>query len=73
VAGGVWPTQRLVVETDGWEGHSTPTAFQADRTAANAPQRAGYAVLRFTYADSSGRPRQVADDIRAALASRPLA
>jgi very-short-patch-repair endonuclease len=63
----LWPAQRLVVEADGWEGHSTPTAFQHDRAMSNALQLAGYAVLRFTYADVTRRPRQVARQIRAAL------
>jgi very-short-patch-repair endonuclease len=63
----VWPAERLVVETDGWEAHSTAVAFQADRTASNALQLAGYAVLRFTYADLKRRSRLVARQIRAAL------
>lgn len=63
----LWPAERLVVETDGWEGHSTRTAFQADRTTSNALQLAGYTVLRFTNADITRRPRQVAHEIRAAL------
>jgi very-short-patch-repair endonuclease len=63
----LWPGERVVVETDGWEGHSTPSAFQLDRTTSNALQLAGYAVLRFTHADIPRLSRQVAREIRAAL------
>ncbi len=63
----LWPSQRVVVEADGWEGHSTPSAFQADRTTSNALQLAGYAVLRFTHADVGRRPAHVAREIREAL------
>jgi len=63
----LWPAQHLVVETDGWQGHSTPTAFQADRATANALQLAGYTILRFTHADVTRRPHHVAAEIQAAL------
>ncbi len=63
----LWPTQRLVVETDGWQAHSTPSAFQADRATANALQLAGHTILRFTYADVTQRPASVATQIRDAL------
>ena len=66
----LWPAERVVVETDGWEGHSTPSAFQADRATSNALQLAGYAILRFTYADVARRPAQVAHEIREALIER---
>ncbi len=62
-----WPERKVVVETDGWEGHGTRTAFQADRAATNRLQLAGYTVLRFTDADVRRRPRRVAEQIRAAL------
>jgi very-short-patch-repair endonuclease len=66
----LWPDERVVVETDGWNGHSTPTAFQADRATSNALQLAGYAVLRFTHADVDRRPAHVARQISRALAER---
>ena len=66
----LWPQQHVVVETDGWQGHSTPTAFQSDRATSNALQLAGYAVLRFTHADVARRPSHVARQIRLALAER---
>jgi very-short-patch-repair endonuclease len=66
-----WPDQRLVVETDGWEGHGTRTAFQADRATSNAFQLAGYTILRFTYDDLEERPATVARQLRAALEFKP--
>jgi very-short-patch-repair endonuclease len=64
----LWPTERVVVETDGWEAHGTRDAFQADRAATNAFQLAGYTVLRFTNADVRRRARRTAAQIRRALA-----
>lgn len=63
----VWPRQRLVVETDGWEAHGTRSAFQSDRASSNALQLRGYVILRFTAADLRRRPAQVARQIQAAL------
>jgi very-short-patch-repair endonuclease len=62
-----WPEQRVVVETDGWQAHSGPHAFQADRTLTNALQLDGWTVLRFTWRDLTRRPRQVAAAVRRAL------
>jgi very-short-patch-repair endonuclease len=64
----LWPAERVVVETDGWEAHGTRDAFQADRAATNAFQLAGYTVLRFTSADVRRRARRTATQIRRALA-----
>jgi very-short-patch-repair endonuclease len=66
----VWPEERVVVETDGWEGHGTRTAFQADRTLSNRLQLAGWLILRFTDADVKRRRERVAAEIRTALAAR---
>lgn len=63
----LWPAARLVVETDGFQAHGTPIAFQRDRELANALQLEGYTVLRFTYADLTARPRDVARQIKRAL------
>jgi very-short-patch-repair endonuclease len=63
----LWPDQRLVVETDGFEGHGTASAFQRDRATDNALQLAGYTVLRFTNADVTRRQAAVARQIRQAL------
>jgi very-short-patch-repair endonuclease len=64
----VWDDARLAVETDGWEGHGTRAAFQADRASDRALLLAGWRVLRFTHADVVVQPRAVAADLRVALA-----
>jgi very-short-patch-repair endonuclease len=64
----LWPAHRVVVETDGFEAHGTPAAFQHDRASTNRLQLAGYTVLRFTHADLTRRSAAVAAQIRAALA-----
>lgn len=43
-----YPVARLAIELDGWEFHSSRTAFDADRARANALVAAGWTVLRFT-------------------------
>lgn len=63
----LWPRERVVVETDGWQGHGTRSAFQIDRATSNDLQLAGYAVLRFTHADVTKRPADVARQVRGAL------
>jgi very-short-patch-repair endonuclease len=52
---------------DSWQAHSTPHAFQADRTLSNAVQLAGWTILRFTYRDVTRRPELVAAQVRQAL------
>ena len=64
----LWPRERVVVETDGWEGHGTPAAFQLDRAQTNAMQLAGYLVLRLTDADVTRRGARTARLIGTALA-----
>jgi very-short-patch-repair endonuclease len=46
-----WPSQRLIVELDGWETHRTRTAFDQDRRRDAALQTIGWRVLRFTWRD----------------------
>jgi very-short-patch-repair endonuclease len=65
----LWQYERVVVETDGWQGHGTRSAFQADRTLSNRLQLEGYTILRFTHTDVARRPGHVARQIRAALAA----
>jgi predicted transcriptional regulator of viral defense system len=55
-----WPAARLVVELDGWEGHSTRHAFQRDRTRSNDLQTEGWTILRFTHADVVHRADETA-------------
>jgi very-short-patch-repair endonuclease len=51
-----WRRQRLVVEVDGVRFHGHYRAFERDRAKANRLIAAGYVVLRFTWAQLTGRP-----------------
>ena len=43
-----YPDSRLAIELDGWEYHRSRTAFDQDRSRANALVVAGWSVVRFT-------------------------
>ena len=57
----LWRRHRLVVETDGWEGHRGRRAFEDDRVRDAHLRLQGYEVLRFTW-------RRVFDDPRSVVA-----
>jgi hypothetical protein len=63
----LWPTERLVVELDGWADHKERAAAARDRRKTNALQAAGYVVLRFMHGDLVQRPGEVAATIRRML------
>ncbi len=58
-----WPHLRLIVELDGWEGHSTRSAFQDDRARDRALKVAGYSVIHLTWAQLDSEPAQIAADL----------
>jgi very-short-patch-repair endonuclease len=66
-----WPHLRLIVELDGWEGHSSRSAFQDDRARDRALKVAGYSVIHVTWAQLDSEPAQVAVDLRGLLAGPP--
>lgn len=66
-----WASARLVVETDGFEWHATPTAFADDRRRDQRLALAGYRVLRFTYGDVREHPDRVLSTIATLLARTP--
>jgi very-short-patch-repair endonuclease len=45
-----WPGTNQIVELDGWEGHSSRSAFREDRARDRALRVAGYTVTRLTWA-----------------------
>jgi very-short-patch-repair endonuclease len=51
----LWRDQRLVVETDGWQGHRGRQAFEDDHAGSAYLQARGYTVVRITW-------RQLEDD-----------
>ena len=59
-----YPELKLAIEVDGFEHHSTPEAFQRDRTRQNGLVALGWTVLRFTWHDVVQRPAHVAQLIR---------
>lgn len=58
----LWSAAMLIVETDGYEFHGTPWAFQRDHTRDLRLKAAGYEVVRLTY-------RQVTEDAGATAAA----
>jgi very-short-patch-repair endonuclease len=62
-----WPSLRLIVELDGWAGHSSRSAFQDDRARDRALKVAGYTVIHLTWSQLDDEPREVAGDLRALL------
>ncbi len=63
----LFPAERLVIETDGFEHHAR-AQFQSDRDKQNRLMLAGYTVLRFTWADLTQRPAHVIDVVTRTLA-----
>jgi predicted transcriptional regulator of viral defense system len=63
-----WPGTTLVVETDGFAYHATPTAFEADRARDQALTLAGYTVVRFTYNQVTREPAECAARLHRLLA-----
>jgi very-short-patch-repair endonuclease len=61
------PNLKLAIEVDGYEHHSTPDAFQRDRTRQNELVTLGWTVLRFTWDDVVNRPAHVARAIETAI------
>jgi very-short-patch-repair endonuclease len=62
-----YPELKLGIEVDGFEHHSSPDAFQLDRTRQNRLVALGWTVLRFTWADVVKRPAHVARMIEQAI------
>ena len=60
----VWPEQRLIVETDGWQAHGTRQAFENDRRRDAHLIAAGWRPLRLTWKRLTNEPAEVADLLR---------
>lgn len=66
-----WPEQRLVVELDGFDTHSTRQAFEDDRARDRKLQAAGWRVMRVTWRQLHGDPRTLERQLHALLNPRP--
>jgi len=62
-----WPHLRLIVELDGWKGHSSRSAFQDDRARDRALHAAGFSVVHITWNQLDVEPEEVASDLRRML------
>lgn len=63
----LWRTARLVVEVDGMGKYADATEIAKEKQRQNALVRAGYTVLRFTWADVVHRQSETAATVRALL------
>ena len=63
----VWPTQRLIVEVDGFAFHSTRAAFERDRVRDADLLKAGYRVIRITWRRLTTQREAVIATLAAAL------
>ena len=62
-----WPDLRVIVELDGWDGHSTRTAFREDRARDRRLTAAGYTVTHLTWNQLDDEPDEIAADLRTLL------
>jgi very-short-patch-repair endonuclease len=63
----LWREQKVVVETDGRDGHTSWARIQADRQRDLKLRAAGFVVLRYTWKQLTTQAVAVAADIRAVL------
>jgi hypothetical protein len=68
-----YPALKIAIEVDGYGPHTTPEAFQRDRTRQNRLVALGWTVLRFTWDDVVRRPAEVARIIEEAIRRAPAA
>jgi hypothetical protein len=69
----VWPEERVLVETDGWNTHGHRFAFESDRAQDADLVAQGWVVLRFTWRQLVDQPILVATRVAQALALRAAA
>jgi very-short-patch-repair endonuclease len=67
----LWPTERLVVEVDGYAYHRTRAAFERDRRRDADLQGAGYRVLRVTWRQLAREREAVVAQVARALRPGP--
>jgi very-short-patch-repair endonuclease len=65
-----WPGTGQIVELDGWQSHSTRSAFQDDRERDRRLKVAGYSVIHLTWNQLRDEPEAIAADLRVLLGDR---
>jgi very-short-patch-repair endonuclease len=63
----LWRAERVIVEVDGGDGHSSYAQMQRDRQRDLYLRQRGYSVLRYTWRQVTGRRADVAADVRRAV------
>lgn len=63
----LWRVQRVAVELDGAAAHGSWAAIKRDRRREMALRAQGFQVVRYTWDQVSGRPDEVAADLRGLL------
>jgi hypothetical protein len=66
----VWPMQRVILECDGWEHHSSPAAFETDRRRDQDQDAQEHDVVRITWTQLHEEPLRLIALIAAKLARR---
>ena len=64
----LWRLQRLVVEVDGFEFHSSRTEFESDRLRDAELQASGFRVIRVTWQQLTRQPKAMLARLAEALA-----
>lgn len=59
-----WPEWNLVVEVDGFDYHSDPSAFRRDREKDRSLQLLGLKVARFTWVEVTRNGKAMAEEVR---------
>jgi hypothetical protein len=67
----LWPRERVIVETDGYDYHRDRAAFERDHESTLALEAAGYAVRRVTYRMLRQEPRRFMAEVRRVLERSP--
>jgi very-short-patch-repair endonuclease len=66
----LWPTERVIAETDGWAFHGDRAAFERDRRRDADLQARGFVVMRFTWRQVAEQPLGVIAGLSSVLAVR---
>ncbi|MFL5873817.1 MAG: DUF559 domain-containing protein [Solirubrobacterales bacterium] len=62
-----WPGLRQIVELDGWEAHSSRSAFREDRARDRRLAAAGFSVTHITWNQLDDEAEEIASDLRSVL------